>query len=87
MGRVKVIEIKESGAELLQRSRQVKHPLAQARLRAIYLYQSGPVRSYDQIAKQVGYERHTIGKWFELYRAKGLAACLAIDPGGKPTGS
>lgn len=87
MGRVKRIEIKESTAELLQLSRKVNHPLAQARLRAYYLYQSGQASSYDQIAHQVGYERHTIGKWFKLYREKGLAACLAINPGGKPTGS
>lgn len=87
MGRVKIIEINESAAELLQLSRKVKHPLAQARLRAFYLYQSGQARSYTQIAEAVGYERHAVGKWFELYRDKGLAACLTIDPGGKPTGS
>jgi transposase len=87
MGRVKTIEIKESTAELLQLSRKVSHPLAQARLRAYYLYQSGQVQNYDQLAASLGYERHTIGKWFQLYREKGLTACLDINAGGKPKGS
>ncbi len=87
MGRVKEIEIKESAAELLQLSRKLQHPLAQARLRALCLYQSGQMRNYDQLAATLGYERHSIGKWFELYREKGLAACLTINAGGKPRGS
>jgi len=87
MGRVKAIEIQESTEELLERSRKLKHPLAQARVRAFYLYKSGQVRSYKLIAQQLGYERHTVGRWFALYGQQGLEACLEIDPGGKPVGS
>lgn len=82
MGRVKKPEIIESAEELLQRSRKVSHPLAQARLRAIYLYKSGKSREYGTIAKEVGYGPHAVGQWFKLYKEKGLAACLDINPGG-----
>jgi transposase len=87
MGRVKAIAVKESEQELLGQSRKLKHPLAQARLRALYLYKSGQARSYEQIAKAVGYERHAVGLWFSLYQQQGLAGCLQINPGGKPKGS
>lgn len=87
MGRVKAIEVKESEQELLHLSRKVKHPLAQARLRALYLYKSGQARSYEEIAKAVGYERHAVGQWLSLYQQQGLAGCLQISPGGKPKGS
>ncbi|MBW3545594.1 MAG: helix-turn-helix domain-containing protein, partial [Bacteroidetes bacterium] len=82
MGRVDRVEIEESAEELLKRSRNVSHPLAQARLRAFHLYKSGKAREYRQIAFELGYERHAVGQWFKCYREKGLAACLEIDPGG-----
>lgn len=82
MGRVKKIEIEEIAEDLLKKSRKVSHPLAQARLRAFYLYKSGKAKPYEQIAREVGYERHAVGQWFKLYREKGLEACLQIDPGG-----
>ncbi len=84
MGRVKKLEIQESAAELLRLMRQEQRPLVQARLQALYLYQSGQVQDYQQISQQVGYERHTVGKWFSLYREKGLSACLQLDMGRKP---
>ena len=84
MGRVKKVEIQESAAGLLQRMRQEKRPLVQARLQALYLYQSGQAKDYAQIGKQVGYERHTIGKWFSHYREQGLTACLQLEMGRKP---
>jgi transposase len=87
MGRVKAVEIKEGEQELLQLSRKVKHPLAQARLWSLYLYKSGQARSYEQIAKAVGYERHAVGHWFKQYQQQGLAGCLEINAGGKPKGS
>lgn len=81
MGRVKKAEIKESAEELLKRSRKISHPLAQARLRAFYLYKSGQTE-YGKIAKEVGYGPHAVGQWFRLYKEKGLEACLEINPGG-----
>lgn len=87
MGRVKKVEIQESREELLQLMRQEKQALVQARLQALYLYQSGLVKDYEQIGKQVGYERHTVGKWFGLYREKGLSACLQLEMGRKPGSS
>ena len=82
MGRVKKTEILESVEELLKLMRAQKSSLAQARLRAFYLYKSGKANEYEQIAKEVGYERHAVGQWFKCYREKGLAACLEIDAGG-----
>jgi transposase len=82
MGRVKKAEIAESAEELLKRSRKISHPLAQARLRAFYLYKSGKSKEYGSIAQEVGYGPHAVGQWFKLYRGKGLEACLEINPGG-----
>ena len=87
MGRVKQIEIRESTGELLWWSRQVFPPLAQARLRAFYLYQSGQERDYGSIGQQLGYERHAKGRWFKQYGQKGLSASLQLDTGGNPTPS
>lgn len=83
MGRVKKVEIQESATELLKLMREEKRPLVQARLQALYLYQSGHVQDYEQIGQQVGYERHTIGKWFRLYDQKGIAACQQLEMGKK----
>jgi transposase len=86
MGRVKKIEIKESSSELLKLLRGEKRPLVQARLQALYLYQSGQAQEYRAIGEQLGYERHTIGKWFKQYSQRGIAACQALAMGQK-TGS
>ena len=83
MGRVKKVEIQESARELLQMMRAEKRPLVQARLQALYLYRSGQAQDYSAISQQVGYERHTVGKWFRLYSQKGLAACQALEMGKK----
>lgn len=83
MGRVKKIEIPESATELFKLMRAEKRPLVQARLQALYLYQSGQAQDYAAIGQQVGYERHTVGKWFRLYSQKGLAACQALEMGKK----
>ncbi len=83
MGRVKKIEIKESAPALLELMRTEKRPLVQARLQALYLYKSGQAPDYATISQQVGYERHTVGKWFSQYEQKGLAACQALEMGKK----
>ena len=82
MGRVKKIDIKESTEQLLAMSRQVKDPLAQARLRAYYLYKTGQGQDYTSIGEQLGYERHAVGRWFQLYEQQGLSASLHINKGG-----
>ncbi|WP_370634649.1 helix-turn-helix domain-containing protein, partial [Cesiribacter sp. SM1] len=65
-----------------QRSRKLTHPLAQARVRAFYLYKINQNKEYGEIAKEVGYGPHAVGQWFKLYREKGLQACLSINAGG-----
>lgn len=82
MSGIQKVEIIENAEELLKKSRKVSSPLAQARLRAFYLYKSRKAKQYDEIAREVGYERHAVGQWFKCYREKGLAACLEIDTGG-----
>ncbi|RDV15256.1 helix-turn-helix domain-containing protein, partial [Pontibacter diazotrophicus] len=79
MGRAVKTDIRESAGDLLRRGRKESHPLAQARLRAFYLYRSGQAVEYGQIAREVGYERHAVGQWFRCYREKGLEACLRVD--------
>ncbi len=68
---------------MLELMRQEKRPLVQARLQALYLYKSGQGPDYVTISQQVGYERHTVGKWFSQYGQKGLAACQALEMGKK----
>ena len=83
MGRVKKIEIKESPAELLKVIRGEQRPLVQARLQALYLDQSGQAPDYGSIGQQVGYERHTVGKWFKQYSQQGLIGCQQLEMGKK----
>jgi transposase len=83
MGRVKKLEIKESPAELLKMIRGEKRPLVQARLQALYLYKSGQGQDYGTISEQVGYERHTVGKWFRQYSQQGLTGCQQLAMGKK----
>lgn len=87
MGRFTAIEIQESPQALVKLMRKEKHPLAQARLRAFYLYKSGQALGYEQLGHQVGYERHAVGKWFRLYQEKGLQGCLDVATEGRPRGS
>jgi transposase len=82
MGRIKKINIEESTEELLSLRRKVKDPLAQARLRAYYLYKTGQCEDYADIAQQLGYERHAVGRWFQHYKQHGLSASLKINKGG-----
>jgi len=86
MGRVKKIALKESTTELLHLIREEKSSLVQARLQALYLYKSGQEQDYAAIGKQLGYERHTVGKWFSRYGQQGLTACQQLEM-GKKTGS
>jgi transposase len=45
------------------------------------LYKSGS--DYAAISQQVGYERHTVGRWLRLYSQKGLASCQRLEMGKK----
>lgn len=83
MGRVKEIIIKESPSALLKLIREETRSLVQARLQALYLYQSGQAADYAGISEQVGYERHTVGKWFRDYSQQGLRACQQLEMGKK----
>jgi transposase len=47
------------------------------------LYRSGQEQDYSAIGQQVGYERHTVGKWFKQYSQHGLAACQQLEMGKK----
>lgn len=83
MGRVKKIELKESSTELLKAIRGEKRPIVQARLQALYLYKSGQAQDYGSIGQQVGYERHTVGKWFKQYSQQGVSGCQQLERGKK----
>jgi len=50
-------------------------------LQAINLYKSG--QAYVSIGQQLGYERHTIGKWFKQYSQPGLIGCQQLEKGKK----
>ena len=81
MGRVIKIAVKESTADLLKLIRAERRPLVQARLQALYLYKSG--QEYGAIGEQVGYERHTVGKWLRQYGQEGLGALQRLEMGKK----
>jgi transposase len=72
--------------DALQRRLQREHDgLKKRRLQMLYLLASGQARDRQEVASLLGVHRHTIGRWWALYAARGLDALLATDvPAGKP---
>lgn len=76
--------IHESADELKQRLSRERHPAKQQRLHALYLLASGQVHFRTEVARLLGIDRNTVGRWLERYAHGGLVALLEIYvPAGK----
>ena len=78
--------IHESAATLKQLLSHERHPLKQQRLHALYLLASGQARFRADVARLLGVDRNTVGRWLERYAQGGVDALLelSIPPGKAP---
>jgi transposase len=75
--------IQESEEDLKQLEQQLRGQKAADRVRMLRLLKSGTVKSLKECAPLVGYSLVQVTRWWERYRAHGLASFL--EP-YKPTG-
>ncbi len=76
--------IHASAAELKQRLARERHPAKHQRLHALYLLASGQARFRSDVARLLGLDRNTVGRWLDQYIQGGLPARLSIYvPAGK----
>ncbi len=74
----------ESAAELKQLLRRERHPIKQQRLHALYLLASGQAHHRTEVARLLGVDRNTVGRWLDQYEHGGLPALLnTYVPAGK----
>jgi transposase len=77
--------ITEDTNTLKQRLRHEQHGRKKPRLQRLYLLASGQAHTRQDVAKQLGVHRNTIGHWLALYESGVLDALLALYvPAGKP---
>src|SRR3712207_4775620 len=78
--------IHESAEELKQLLAQERHPAKHQRLHALYLLASGQARFRTHVARLLGVDRNTVGRWLDRYAQGGLAALLElyVPPGKAP---
>jgi transposase len=76
--------IHESADELKQFLARERHPVKQQRLHALYLLASGQARFRSDVARLLGLDRNTVGRWLDHYEHGGLPALLQVYvPAGK----
>lgn len=76
--------IHESADALKQLLARERHPAKHQRLHALYLLASGQARFRADVARLLGLDRNTVGRWLDQYAAGGLPALLTIYvPAGK----
>jgi transposase len=79
-----ILIIHESADELKQRLTRERHPAKQQRLHALYLLASEQARFRGDVARLLGLDRNTVGRWLDQYAQGGLAALLTLYvPPGK----
>lgn len=70
--------IGESADELKAQLTQERHPAKRLRLHALYLLASHQAHSRQDVARLLGVDRNTVGRWLTTYQAGGLSALLAV---------
>ncbi len=75
--------IQESEEELTRLEQSLRGQKAADRVRVLRLLKSGTVKSLKDCAPMVGYSVSQLTRWWERYRAEGLAGVLKRQ---KPTG-
>lgn len=87
MGRklsLEVVETAEALKELLHKQKEVRR---KERAQALYLLKMGQVTELKELARIVGRDPSTLYRWFERYKAGGLASLLELGyaNGGRPS--
>ena len=78
--------IQESEEELTRLEQRLRGQKAADRVRVLRLLKSGTVKSLKDCAPMVGYSVSQLTRWWERYRAEGLAGMLKQQkPAGKPS--
>jgi transposase len=78
--------IHESADELKILLTRERQPAKHQRLHALYLFASGQARRRTAVARLIGVDRNTVGRWLACYAQGGLAAVLDVYvPAGKRT--
>ncbi|WP_025745533.1 helix-turn-helix domain-containing protein [Kallotenue papyrolyticum] len=70
--------IHESIDDLKGQFTQERHPVKRARLHALYLLASAQAHSRQEVARLLGVDRNTVGRWLTTYRHGGLATLLNV---------
>ena len=75
--------ILESADELKVFLARERHPAKHQRLHALYLLASDQARFRGDVARLLGVDRNTVGRWLDQYAQGGLPALLAryVPPG------
>ncbi len=77
--------IHESVDDLKQRLQQERDHRTRQRVHALYLLASGQAKNRSAVARLLGVDRNTVGRWLTQYHDGGLPALLAVYiPAGKP---
>ena len=78
--------IEESEEELMRREQGLRGQKPADRVRMLRLLKSGTAKSLKDCAPMVGYSGSQLTRWWERYRAEGLAGLLKRQkPAGKPS--
>jgi transposase len=72
--------IAETEAELAAAERRLRGRPAAARVRMLRLLKSGAARTLGACAPLVGYSPRQVARWWQRYRARGLAGLLEERP-------
>lgn len=76
--------IAEAADDLKLRFMQERHPAKRLRLHALYLLASDQAHSRQDVARLLGVDRNTVGRWLTAYRDGGLSTLLQVYvPAGK----
>ena len=70
--------IGETAAALKRRMQREGEVGKRQRVHALYLLQSGEATTRQEVAKQLGVHRNTVGTWLKQYAAGGLDGLLTI---------
>ena len=72
---LEVVETAEELKELLHKQKEVRR---KERAQALYLLKMGQVTELKELARIVGRDPSTLYRWFERYKARGLASLLEL---------
>lgn len=79
------IEVKESPQKLKSLLNKQTKASKRDRLRALYLYSTGEIKSRRQMAAMLGRDESTIYRWLKTYKNQGLEGLLTVKTSpGRP---